>query len=99
MGSVLKRNQSLLLGKHSVVQATGACGFLEEDGGARRGVGAFISARGFRWFDRETKRLGNGAAGFNVGEIGVFAKTRTWITCTILTTSWSHSETDNNQQR
>ena len=91
-----KRNQSLLLSKYSVVQAAEACGFLEEDGRARPGVGAFINAPGFRAFDHETKRLDNAAAGFDVGEVGVFAKTWTW---TILTTSWSHSETDNRQQR
>ena len=59
---------------------------------------AFINAGGFRESSRDTKRFENAAAGFDVGEEGVIAKTRTWTSWTILTTSWSHSETDNHQQ-
>ena len=69
----------------------------KKNGGAPRGVEAFINARGFRE-SSHTKRLHNAAAGFDVGEVGVIAKTRTWTSWTILTTSWSHSETDNHQQ-
>ena len=34
VGSACRRNQSVLLGKHSLVQVTGPCAFREEEGGA-----------------------------------------------------------------
>ena len=58
-----------------------------------------INARGFRDFSRGLNRTDSATAGFDVSEVRVFTKTQTWIIWTFLTTSRSHSEGDNHQQR
>ena len=72
VGSACRRNQSVLLGKHSLVQVTGPCAFREEERGAPLSVVALSGSPGLCCSSHYVSRR-EAAAGTEVG-IAVIAQ-------------------------